>query len=98
MAPKQGEHTGHDMHAGHGAHVDHSGHEQVFRRRFWVCLALTIPVLLFSPMIQEWLGFSMPQFPGSEWVAPLFAIIIFLYGGIPFLQMAGPRSPTASRA
>ena len=71
--------------------MDHSGHEQVFRRRFWICLALTIPVLLFSPMIQEWLGFSMPQFAGSEWMAPLFAIIIFLYGGIPFLQMARPE-------
>ena len=79
------------MHAGHGAHVDHSGHEQVFRRRFWICLALTVPVLFFSPMIQEWLGFTMPQFAGSEWIAPLFAVIIFLYGGVPFLQMARPE-------
>ncbi|MFN8467903.1 MAG: heavy metal translocating P-type ATPase [Caldilineaceae bacterium] len=103
VAPGHGEHSGHgaptthaahaaaDAHAGHGAHVDHSGHEQVFRRRFWICLALTVPVLLFSPMIQEWLGFTLPAFPGSEWMAPLFAIIIFLYGGIPFLQMAGPE-------
>jgi Cu2+-exporting ATPase len=42
-------------------------------------------------MIQEWLGFTMPQFAGSLWIAPLFAIIIFLYGGIPFLQMAQPE-------
>ena len=78
-------------HAGHGGHVDHSGHEQMFRRRFWVCLVLTIPVLLFSPMIQEWLGFSMPEFPGSQWIGAVFAIAIFLYGGIPFLQMAVPE-------
>ena len=103
VAPGHGEHSGHrapaahaahaapSEHAGHGAHVDHRGHEQVFRRRFWICLALTVPVLLFSPMIQEWLGFALPHFPGSEWVAPLFAIIIFLYGGIPFLQMARPE-------
>ncbi|MFO7324006.1 MAG: copper-translocating P-type ATPase [Chloroflexota bacterium] len=76
-------------HAGHG--VDHSGHEAMFRRRFWVSLALTIPVLLFSPMIQTWFGFSMPEFPGSQLVGPFFAIIIFLYGGVPFLQMAGPE-------
>jgi Cu2+-exporting ATPase len=85
------EHGEHGAHSGHGAHVDHSGHEQVFRQRFWVCLALTVPVLLYSPMIQELFGFEMPQFPGSEWVAPLFAIVIFLYGGIPFLQMAVPE-------
>ena len=91
VASGQGERAGHDMHAGHGAHVDHSGHEQLFRRRFWICLALTVPVLLFSPMIQEWLGFTTPQFAGSEWIAPLFAIVIFLYGGIPFLQMAQPE-------
>ncbi len=76
-------------HAGHG--VDHSGHEAMFRRRFWVSLALTIPVLLFSPMIQTWFGFSMPEFSGSQLIGPFFAIIIFLYGGVPFLQMAGPE-------
>src|SRR5438309_11880293 len=80
----------HQMHA-HGAHVDHSGHEQMFRRRFWVCLVLSIPVLLLSPPLQEWLHFSVPPFPGSEWVVTLLAILIFLYGGVPFLQMADPE-------
>ncbi|MEO8391560.1 MAG: copper-translocating P-type ATPase [Chloroflexota bacterium] len=78
-------------HTEHGGHLDHGGHEQLFRRRFWVCLVLTTPVLLFSPAIQEWLGFSMPEFPGSQWVGAVFAIAIFLYGGIPFLQMAVPE-------
>jgi len=68
--------------------VDHSGHEQMFKQRFWVCLALTVPVLLYSPVMQRWFGFTMPTFPGSNWVAPLFSVIIFLYGGVPFLQMA----------
>ena len=80
-----GEHTDHED---HGAHVDHSGHEQMFKQRFWVCLALTVPVLLYSPVMQRWFGFTMPTFPGSDWVAPLFSVIIFLYGGVPFLQMA----------
>ncbi len=81
-------HAGHGAHGDHGAHVDHTGHEQMFRQRFWVCLALTVPVLLYSPMVQEWLGFSMPTFPGSNWITPVFSVIIFLYGGVPFLQMA----------
>ncbi|MAU12391.1 MAG: copper-translocating P-type ATPase [Anaerolineaceae bacterium] len=75
----------------HGAHVDHTGHELMFRNRFWVSLVLTIPVLLFSPMIQEWFGLSMPEFTGSNLIGPAFAIVIFLYGGLPFLQMALPE-------
>jgi len=78
--------------SGHGGHgVDHTGHEEMFRKRFWANLALTVPVLLFSPMLQHWLGFSMPEFPGSRWIGPAFAIAIFFYGGLPFLQMARPE-------
>jgi Cu2+-exporting ATPase len=89
-AAADGSHAGHDQ-GGHGAHVDHSGHEQMFRQRFWVSLLLTVPVLLFSPMLQKWLNFSMPEFTGSQWIGPLFAIAIFFYGGLPFLQMAVPE-------
>ncbi len=78
-------------HKEHTAHVDHRGHEVMFRQRFWVCLVLSIPVLLYSPMIQEWLGFNMPTFPGSQWITPAFSVIIFLYGGVPFLDMARPE-------
>ncbi len=84
-------HAEHKDHADHAAHVDHTGHEAMFRTRFWVCLALSIPVLLYSPMIQEWLGFSMPAFRGSSWITPVFSVIVFLYGGVPFLQMARPE-------
>ncbi len=83
----KGEHKGHD----------HTGHEEMFRQRFWVCLALSIPVLLYSEMVQMWLGFSMPAFPGSGLIVPVFSVIVFLYGGLPFLQMGIPeirqRSP-----
>jgi Cu2+-exporting ATPase len=82
-------HQATDSHGGHG--VDHSGHEMMFRNRFWVSLLLSIPVLLYSEMLQMWLGFSMPTFPGSQWIGPIFAVIIFIYGGLPFLDMAVPE-------
>jgi Cu2+-exporting ATPase len=83
--------TGHESHAGH---VDHTGHESLFRSRFWVSLVLTVPVLLFSPMLQDWFGFDTPGFAGDRWIGPAFAIAIFLYGGVPFLQMAVPEVQT----
>lgn len=81
----------HSPQAGQRAHVDHTGHELMFRNRFWVSLALSIPVLLYSPALQAWLNFSAPAFPGSQWITPLFAVIVFFYGGLPFLQMAVPE-------
>ena len=79
----------HSAHAGHG--TDHTGHEQMFRIRFWWSLLLSIPVLLYSEMIQMWLGFTAPAFPFSEWIPFVFSVIIFAYGGVPFLQMAVPE-------
>jgi Cu2+-exporting ATPase len=81
----------HGAHEGHGEHVDHTGHEEMFRRKFWVSLILSIPVLVYSPMIQDWLNFTAPEFPGSQWITPILAIVIFFYGGLPFLQMAVPE-------
>lgn len=75
----------------HSAHVDHTGHERMFRQKFWVSLALSIPVLVFSPSLQSWLGYSAPVFPGSNWITPVFAVIVFLFGGTPFLRMAIPE-------
>ena len=49
-------------------------------------LLLSIPVVLYSPMVQEWLRFSMPAFPGSELVSPVLGTVIFLYGGSVFLK------------
>ncbi|MBA3874506.1 MAG: copper-translocating P-type ATPase [Anaerolineae bacterium] len=76
----------HSEHAGHG--VMHEGHTVMMRNRFFVSLPLTIIVLLYSPMIQNWFHFSMPIFPGSAFIAPVIGTIIFFYGGLPFLSMA----------
>jgi Cu2+-exporting ATPase len=77
---------GHDAHAGHG--VMHEGHATMMRNRFFVVLPLTVLVVLYSPMVQAWLGFSMPEFPGSNLIAPVVGSFIFFYGGLPFMGMA----------
>jgi Cu2+-exporting ATPase len=82
-------HEAQASHAGHRA--DHTGHEQMFRVRFWWCLGLSIPVLLYSEMIQDWLGFSPPKFAGDAWIPFVFSVVVFGYGGVPFLQMAVPE-------
>jgi Cu2+-exporting ATPase len=91
-------HTEHTIHGvaqrpagNHEHHADHTGHEDLFRRRFLGSLLLSIPVLLYTPMLQMLLGFRVPEFAGSQWVAPLFSIIIFFYGGVPFIEMAVPE-------
>jgi P-type Cu2+ transporter len=82
-----GEHDAHGAHGGeHGAHGGHGDHAAQFRDRFWWSLVLTIPVVLYSEMVQDWLGFTPPQFPGSRWVAPVLGTVVFLYGGRPFLE------------
>jgi len=91
MPMEQDAHAGHEQHADHTAHVDHTGHEQMFRRKFWVSLLFSFPVLLYSQGLQMLLGYSLPAFPGSRWIAPLFSVIVFVYGGLPFLQMAQPE-------
>jgi Cu2+-exporting ATPase len=85
-------HTGHshhpapdqDTHAAHGGH-NHSGMIDDFRRRFYVVLLLTVPVVLLSPMIQHWLGVDW-AFPGSAYVLLGLSSVIFFYGGWPFLK------------
>ena len=82
----------------HGGHDKHAGHSiAMFRDRFWLSLVLTLPIVFYSEMIQEWFGYSAPMFPGSEWVAPVLGTVIFFYGGLPFLkgavQEAGDRQP-----
>ncbi|MDK2981090.1 MAG: P-type Cu2+ transporter [Chloroflexota bacterium] len=95
MHGESNEHTSHDSgHSadkGHQAHVNHSGHEQMFRKRFWISTLISIPVLVFSSAIQGFLGYSLKSFPGSQWITPLFAIAVFIYGGLPFLKMAVPE-------
>jgi len=86
--------TPHDMHdhmhhgavpAPHGAH-DHGDMVADFRRRFWISLALTVPVLATSEMVQHFLGLrNVLAFPGDRYVEFVFASAIYFYGGWPFL-------------
>ncbi|HEX4820813.1 MAG TPA: heavy metal translocating P-type ATPase [Acidimicrobiales bacterium] len=82
-----GPHHDHDsagaVHEGHGGHGDHA---EMFRRRFWVSLVLTIPTVVYSSMVQDWLGYTAPQFSGHTLVAPLFGTAVFVWGGPVFLQ------------
>ena len=71
---------GHDRHAGHSV--------ARFRDRFWLSLALTIPVVLLSADIQEWLGYSIPSFPGDQYASAILGTIVFLYGGLVFIRGA----------
>ena len=73
-------------HGGHGGH-DHSAMVADFRRRFWVTLVLTPPVLLLSPMIQHWFGLADTlRFSGDSYVLFTLSTIAYLYGGWPFLN------------
>ncbi|CAN5269405.1 heavy metal translocating P-type ATPase [soil metagenome] len=89
-APAAHDHAEHDHSAhDHGGHGDHSAHDPaVFRRKFWLSLALTVPTLVFSMGLQDILGLSGPRFPGSQYIPAAFGVAIFLYGGLVFLKGA----------
>ncbi len=69
----------------HGKHNMHSGMIADFKKRFYVVLALTIPIMLLSEMIQQWLHFNI-AFTGSKYVLLSLSTIVFFYGGWPFLK------------
>lgn len=82
-------HHDHRQHSGHNDHDKHAGHSpNMFKQKFWLSFLLTIPTLLYSHAIMEWLNFSMPAFPGSDFVPAILGIIIFFYGGLVFLKSA----------
>jgi P-type Cu2+ transporter len=72
----------------HDEHGGHSDHAAQFRDRFWLTLVLSVPVVVWAPMIQDWFGYTAPQFTGDELIAPILGTIIFFYGGWPFLAGA----------
>jgi Cu2+-exporting ATPase len=88
------DHMHHDMeqmhHAAHnrGDHMDHHAHMvRDFRKRFWISLILSVPVLALSPMIQQFLGLTgAVRFPGDTYALLFFATVIFIFGGYPFLK------------
>ena len=85
---KHQHHKEHSEHEGHGEH-NHQDHHRMmiedFKKRFWVSLVLTLPVLLLSPMIQDWLGVNW-AFQGSLYVLFVLSSIIYFYGGFPFMK------------
>jgi Cu2+-exporting ATPase len=82
-------HQGHEMHPEHQGHDQHAGHSvAMFRDKFWWSVVLTVPTIVWSPMIQEWLHFQAPTFLGSRYIPAVFGTILFFYGGMVFLRGA----------
>jgi Cu2+-exporting ATPase len=82
VSPETHDHAQHGhAHHGHGGHGDHVAQ---FRERFWWNLLLAIPVVVFSEMFADLLGYEQPA--GTAWVSPVLGTVIFFYGGWPFLS------------
>ena len=82
------DHSMHEAHESHD-HDKHAGHNpDMFKNKFWLSFALTVPVLIYSQTIQGLLNFTAPTFPGSQWIPAVFGTIIFFYGGLVFLKSA----------
>src|SRR3989344_6296562 len=84
-SPRHGS-SEHDTHAGH--------HTEDFLKKFWVVLALTVPILAYSEVFEIALGFSPPDFVGREWLILALGSVVFFYGGGGFLPGALRESET----
>src|SRR5438552_5510718 len=73
-------HASRDRHAGHSV--------ALFRDKFWLSFALTIPVVFWSVDVQHWLGYTAPSFPGSKFIPPVLGAVVFFYGGLVFIRGA----------
>ncbi len=94
-APADPDHNAHASAAG-TAHDRHEGHSvAMFRDKFWLSLALTVPVVVWSPDLEHWLGYTAPAFPGGALIPPVLGTVVFLYGGLVFLR--GARGELAGR-
>ena len=93
-AQNHGDHTAHgshdapathEGHTGHGGHDKHAGHDpEMFRRRFWLSLVLTIPLIVTGEMVMDWFNYSL-DFWGMDLLGPVLGSIVFWWGGWPFL-------------
>jgi len=83
-------HQSHSTNNKHPEHTHHDHHAHMvadFRKRFWVSLIITVPILALSPMIQEFLGLSETiGFSGDLYVLFALSSVVFFYGGYPFLK------------
>jgi Cu2+-exporting ATPase len=105
MEPKNHNHHHTEQHAhmNHGSvnpshgHVGHDHHQMMiedFKKRFWISMIITIPVLLLSEMIQMFFGFHL-SFTGDKYILFALSSVIFFYGGWPFLK--GLRDEVAEK-
>jgi Cu2+-exporting ATPase len=79
------EQTTYGGHAGHGGHGKHVGHDpEMFRRKFWLTLVLTVPIVATSHMVMDWFGYTL-DFAGLSLVGPVLGSVVYFYGGWPFL-------------
>jgi Cu2+-exporting ATPase len=84
---QQPEHTGHGGMEGMSQREHHAMMIADFRRRFWVSLVFTLPILVLSPLIQSFLGIAgIISFPGDVYVLWALSSVVYFYGGYPFLR------------
>src|SRR5688572_15878474 len=82
-------HAGHTMSHDQRSHDRHAGHSvAMFRDKFWLSFALTVPTVVWSPQVQHWLGYTAPSFPASTLIPAILGTAVFLYGGLVFLRWA----------
>jgi Cu2+-exporting ATPase len=75
-------------HEGHAMGPSHAGHMQMiedYKKRFFACLALTVPIVILSPTVQGFFGLRF-GFPGSDYLVFLVSSVVYFYGGYPFLK------------
>jgi Cu2+-exporting ATPase len=73
-------HGAQSEHTGHNEHADHS--VEMFRQKFWGTLLLSIPTLVWAPMMQHWFGYTPPGgATASRWIPAFFGSLVFAYGG-----------------
>ncbi len=86
-------HHAREAHAAHDKHAEHS--VEMFRQKFWGTLALSIPTLVWAPMLQRWFHYTAPTFQGARFIPAIFGAGVFFYGGWVFIR--GARSELADR-
>ena len=88
-APPSEPHADHKMTGDQGSHDRHAGHSAaMFRDKFWLSFALTIPVVIWSSDVQRWFGYVAPSFPGSKLIPAVLGTLVFVYGGLVFIRGA----------
>ncbi|MBO6829403.1 copper-translocating P-type ATPase [Allomuricauda sp. ARW1Y1] len=80
-----GDHSGHNPAHGQMGHDHHKMMVEDFRKRFWVSTIVTIPILFFSPMIQDFFGYDL-LLPGNPYILFTLSTFVYFWGGWPFLK------------